>query len=56
MKETEDTMRDWKVSKVKVKKIRDTQVQKVVNSRDFRYSLGFSLIYRGDPSENFVNL
>jgi len=31
-----DTMRDLMVSKVKVKKVRDTQVQKVMNSPDFR--------------------
>ena len=35
MKEIEDVMRDFKVSKVKVNNVRDTQVQKVVNSPYF---------------------
>ena len=36
MKEIEDVMRDFKVSKVKVNNILDTQMQKVANNPYFR--------------------
>ena len=35
MKDIEDVMQDFKVSKVKVNNVRDTQMQKVVNSSYF---------------------
>ena len=35
MKEIEDMMRDFKVSKVKVNNVQDTQRQKIVNSPCF---------------------